>query len=367
MNLDSKLEIRLRTEFGWETQRDPGGFGLMSGGGGETMALASSPSNAQTCSVTAAPGKLCALSSAWWSSVGRALCGATTMECEGSSGELLASTKLSGAGAPVIAADIDGSSVWVVRAQTLQRWHLAETFAPDGSIALSSKLVFSKALGSTVRDLRARTGQALIATDTGVLRARATATGFDVDPVLSACGAPLKVEPLGADLWAVATTKGLVFLGGPLEGALDVLSMLLHVDGELVPVTGASALACASADAGKLGTMTAQTALAADGPAHVLAAFGKTLFVVDASDATAATPTGSLALGEPISALRVEAVGRRAYAIGTKSGSRPVFGLEPALSASGAHEAGNWVRRREAAEVMMRMTAQQVEIARVAR
>jgi hypothetical protein len=150
--------------------------------------------------------------------------------------------------------------------------------------------------------------------------------------------------------------------------SLDVLPRHQRLSGAgAAPPFGSSAVACASVVEGAPDVMATQTALAADGAARLLAAFGDKLFAVEVSDPTAAMPSGSVDLAEPIAALRVELVGRRAYGVGSKSSLQPAFELEPALAASAGHDVGSWVRRRESADLLLRIAAHQVELARVAR
>jgi hypothetical protein len=308
-------------------------------------------------------GQRCALGSEWWGSIGRTVCGSSV--CEGSRDLLIGQSEMAG---PVLAADVDPTSVWLLRTHALERWRVEV----DGSTTLAA----SARLPSTGRDLAVRGASALVASEGGVVLATGTENGFELSSPLELCGKPLRVASLGDELWAVATTRGLTLLAGDVDSPLRVVSTAL-----LVPhgpkgrtetslnVVLAGSGECENAETtGFTAIRSHGTALAAVNGARLLFASGPLIVDIDTHEPTAPALRSSTSLPQPLRALRVDPLGGRAYGVSSSEKHQPLFDLRgTTLQPAGTHEVGAWVERRDASDLRVRVSGQHAELAKVAR
>ncbi len=348
----TKSATLVRTHTGWQPAAP----------NGEPLACAASD---------ATGGELCAIGSEWWGGPGRRPCNAATNTCEGSGGALLGSATIPGL-KPVDAADIDAASVWIARGKSLERWAVDADLKPS--------LADSVQLTSKPRDVRAQGGNALVATKNGVQLARGGPNGFEVSPTVPLCGRALHIEPAGDNVWAVATSVGLALLGDSGDGNLSLLSMSLLLPfapqhHELLPleIEPSSIQACINATAW-LPTWVENaianvTQLAAARPGQLLMASGPRLFLLDIMDPAVPAVTLRAGVPHPVRALRFDALGQRAY--GQHHGTHKSFIADlrnGALSVTAGHTVPDWVERREAGDLALRVTKwRRAELARVAR
>ncbi len=295
-------------------------------------------------------GQLCRLDKSWWSGTGRIPCGGGT--CSGAAGELLHETKLL---PPIVAADVSDGALWLARP------HRVEYRAASEAGSLAAPL--GQGLQHKALDIAARGTTALVATRGGVRLASLATGGVSLSPELKLCGAPYDVEALGDDSWAVMTPLGLAIVGGGLDSELRVHSMSLLVPlgphGKLIPlhVDPSKVWACKLANkfGHFAGFLKGVTAVAAVDGGRVLVANGKHLFDVDTSNSAEPELRGVTHLKKPLSALRADATGGRAYGVGAPPKHRPVFDLRGATVApNGNHNIRAWVTRRDSGNLRLR-------------
>lgn len=339
---DEGLTLATRTDSGWESLDDTG----------EVQQCAAEDQHG---------GRLCSLSSAWWSSVGRTGCGSEA--CGGSAGALLATAKL---GPPVIAADVSTAGAWLARPHRVE---LVET----GGEALGA--THGAAVQDKPLDLAAQGATALFTTRDGVRLAILDSAGLTLSEELELCGTPFDVEPLSEDTWAVMTTVGLAVVGGGVTTPLRVLSMSLLVPAgphgtllSLVPdPTTQWACKIAKPFAHAAGALKAITALAPVARGRVLLSYGKHVFDVDASNASAPSLRDVLQLKLPLFALRADERGGRAYGLGPGPKHRPVIDLRgPELALAAQHDITDWVTRRDADRLRLKRHGAWAKLAWVA-
>ncbi len=307
-------------------------------------------------------GRLCRLASEWWASLGRTPCGQPASVCDGSSGALVSVQTLA---PPVVDADLDGDSVWLLRPHELQRWTQREGGSPE--------LAAATPIGPKTRALAARDGRVVVATDGGVLLASATESGVELGTEIPLCGPAVAVVALSGQTWAVMTTVGLVLVGGGADQPLRVLSTSV-----LSPAWGGEALALSSdaqtSSVCKLAmklskvapVVKAFTALARVTEARLLVGTSSHLFDVDTTNPEAPVVRSALGLSAPVKHLRADARGERAYGVEPGLVHRPVFGLDGnSLEQLGTHVLTSWVTRREAGELRLRVHHQHAELAEV--
>ncbi len=336
------LTLRARTPFGWEPLDDTGRI-------------------AQCAPEDPTGGKLCALETDWCSSVGRVACGA--QNCEGSAGTLVAKAKLS---PPAIAADVTDAGVWLARPHRVEHHAVAEPLA----LALTG----SASLAKKALDIAARGTTALVATRRGVQLASLGGNGIELSPNLELCGAPLDVEPLGEDSWAVMTPLGLAIVGGGLNSELRVLSMSVLVPlgqhGKLIPLDLDPAKVWACKLAKKFGHfagfLKGITELAPVDGSRLLVSTGKHVFDLRTTQGGAPTVAGLVHLKKPLWALRADASGGRAYGVGLGKKHRPVFDLRgERITLAGSHNVASWVKRRDGGTLRLKRHGAFAALARV--
>jgi hypothetical protein len=118
------------------------------------------------------------------------------------------------------------------------------------------------------------------------------------------------------------------------------------------------------------------TALAAAGSGTLLVASGPRLFRLNITDPTAPVLESGRQLPRPLGAMRFDAPGKRAYALGAGTHSWPHGGdrtlivdlRSGGLDLAGSHAVPHWVERRDAGDLSLRIAKwHQAQLAKVAR
>lgn len=108
-------------------------------------------------------------------------------------------------------------------------------------------------------------------------------------------------------------------------------------------------------------------ALAAASPSRLLVAAGPLVYDLDVTHPEAPRVRSTLKLRGPLSALRVDEIGKRAYGVSQSHGGPVLTLTEERIEKHGEHDVAAWVERTEAGELVGRVARGRAQVARVVR